>query len=64
LPPCWYALVAGVIGLKEINVKDPYDSPEEPRQCRRNVEKTVDELKRLLRRHWACFGGFALNTIP
>jgi acetoin utilization protein AcuC len=64
LPPCWYALVAGVIGLKEINVKDPYDPPEEPPQCRRNVEKTVDELKRLLRRHWACFGGFALNTIP
>jgi acetoin utilization protein AcuC len=64
LPLCWYALVAGVVGLKEINVKDPYDPPKEPPQCRRTAEKTIDELKRLLRKHWACFGGFALNAIP
>ena len=64
LPLCWYALVAGVIDLKEIKVEDPYNPPKEPSQCRRTVEKTIDELKRLLRRHWSCFGGFALNIIP
>ena len=64
LPLCWYALVAGVVGLKEINVKDPYSPPKEPPQCRRVVEKTIDELKRLLRRHWSCFGGFGLNIVP
>lgn len=64
LPLCWYALVAGAVGVKEINVKDPYSSTEEPPQCRRIVERTIDELKRLLRRHWACFGGFSLNVIP
>jgi len=58
LPLCWHALVAGMVGLKEINVEDPYPPPKEPPQCRRIVEKTVDELKRLLRRHWLCFGGF------
>ncbi|MGC8939834.1 MAG: histone deacetylase family protein [Candidatus Bathyarchaeia archaeon] len=64
LPICWYALVAGVIGLKELSVKEPYESPKEPPQCRRTVEKTLDELKRLLRRHWSCFGGFSINVIP
>jgi len=64
LPPCWYSLIAGAIGLNEINVKDPYNPPVEPAQCRRTVEKTLDELKRLLRRHWSCFGGFSLNIIP
>jgi len=64
LPLCWYALVAGVVGLKEISVKDPYDVPKEPSQCRGTVEKTLDELKRLLRKHWTCFGGYGLNTIP
>lgn len=64
LPLCWYALVAGVVGLKEINVKDPYEPPKEPPQCRKTVEKTLDELKRLLRRHWSCFGGFGLNIVP
>ena len=64
LPPCWYALVAGMVGIKEMNIKDPYDPPQEPSQCRRKVENTVDELKRLLRKYWSCFGGFGLNTIP
>jgi acetoin utilization protein AcuC len=64
LPLCWYALVAGAVGLKEINVEDPYNPPKEPPQCRRTVEKTVDELKRLLRKYWSCFGGFALNAVP
>jgi len=64
LPLCWYALVAGVVGLREINVEEAYAPPKEPPQCRRMVEKTLDELKRLLRRHWSCFGGFALNVVP
>jgi acetoin utilization protein AcuC len=64
LPLCWYALVAGVVGLKEIDIKDPYNPPVEPPSCRRKVESILDNLKRLLRRHWSCFGGFSLNTIP
>jgi acetoin utilization protein AcuC len=64
LPLCWYALVAGAVGLKEISVRDPYDPPKEPSHCRGIVEKTLDELKRLLRRYWSCFGGFGLNVIP
>ena len=55
LPLCWYALVAGVVGLKEINVKDPYDPPEEPPFCRKKVESTIDELKSLLKKKWMCF---------
>lgn len=64
LPMCWYALVAGVVGLKEVNVKEPYPVPNEPVQCRRIVDRTVDDLKRLLRRYWSCFGGFSLNVVP
>jgi acetoin utilization protein AcuC len=64
LPLCWFALVAGVVELKEIKLEDPSAPPKEPLQCRRTVERTVDELKRLLRKHWACFGGFGLNVVP
>jgi len=63
LPQCWYALIAAVVGIKEINVRDPYLPPKEPSQCRKTVDHTVDELKRLLRRHWSCLGGFGLNTM-
>ena len=55
LPLCWYALVAGVVGLEKINVKEPYNPPEEPSQCRKKVENTLEELKRLLKKHWSCF---------
>jgi acetoin utilization protein AcuC len=64
LPACWYALVSGVVGLEKIRVEDPHAPPEEPVECRKTVEKTLDELKRLLRKHWSCFGGFSMNTIP
>jgi acetoin utilization deacetylase AcuC-like enzyme len=64
LPLCWYALIAGVVGMNEIGVKEPYASPQELPHCRRTVEKTLDELKRLLREYWSCFGGFSLNTVP
>jgi acetoin utilization protein AcuC len=63
LPLCWYALVAGAVGLGEIHIKEPYDPPKEPSDCRKAVENTVDELKRLLRRHWACFGGFTISGV-
>jgi len=55
LPPCWYALAAGVVGLEDINIKDPYPPPEEPPHCRKVVEGTINELKRLLKKKWACF---------
>jgi acetoin utilization protein AcuC len=63
LPLCWYALAAGIIGLKEINVEEPIEPPKEPSNCRKTVENTVDELKRLLRKHWACFGGFTISGV-
>jgi len=55
LPLCWYALVAGVVGLEEINVKDPYNPPQEPPFCRKKVESRIDELKSLFKKKWACF---------
>lgn len=64
LPQCWYALAAGMVGLREIGVKELCPVPDEPVECRRAVERTVDELKRLLRKHWSCFGGYSLNTMP
>jgi len=55
LPLCWYALVAGVVGLDKIDVKDPYTPPEEPPFCRKKVESTIEELKSLLKKKWMCF---------
>jgi acetoin utilization protein AcuC len=55
LPPCWYALAAGVVGLEKISVADPFVSPVEPSWCRRKVRKTVVELKRHLRKYWRSF---------
>jgi acetoin utilization protein AcuC len=55
LPLCWYALVAGIVGLEDINVKDPYNPPEEPPFCRKKVESTIEELKGLLKKKWTCF---------
>ena len=63
LPLCWYALAAGVVGIEKMTVKEPYASPKEPSDCRRTVENTVDELKRLLRKHWACFQGFSISGV-
>jgi len=56
LPPCWYALSAGVVGLESIDVKDPYTPPVEPHYVRREVEDTLRNLKRLLSKYWKCFG--------
>jgi len=63
LPPCWYALVVGAMGLKHFDVEETEKPPKEPAPCRKTVEKTVDEVKRSLRSHWAGFGGFAMNTV-
>ena len=54
LPICWYALTAGAIGL-DFNIKEPYKPPEEPRGCRKIVEATIQELKKLLKKKWGCF---------
>jgi acetoin utilization protein AcuC len=63
LPLCWYALAAGVIGLDRIEVKEEHAPPNEPFDCRGTVESTIDELKKMLRKHWACFGGFSISGV-
>jgi acetoin utilization protein AcuC len=55
LPPCWYALMAGVIGLEAINVSDPYTPPVEPKEVRQTVENTLADLRQNLRPYWKCF---------
>jgi acetoin utilization protein AcuC len=55
LPPCWYALTSGVVGLEKIDVGDPSAPPLEPSWCRGKVRKTVAELKRVLGKYWRCF---------
>ena len=55
LPPCWYALTAGVVGLKTISVGDPVAPPVEPNWVRPTVKSTLKELKRLLKQYWRCF---------
>ena len=63
LPLCWYALIAGAAGFNGINVEEPCPRPTEPAHCRREVERTLDELKRLLRKRWSCFAGFAISGV-
>lgn len=55
LPPCWYALTAGVIGLEAINVSDPYTPPVEPKEVRQTVENMLADLRQNLRPYWKCF---------
>ncbi len=55
LPRCWYALLAGVVGLESINVTDPVPPPVEPRYVRPKVEDTLGKLKHLLKPYWKCF---------
>ena len=55
LPLCWYALAAGVIGVDAIDVKEPYEIPQEPKYCKRIVDKTLSELNGLLKPYWRCF---------
>ena len=62
LPLCWYSLIAGVAGL-DFHEKESREPPAEPAGCRGTVETTIDDLKRLLRKYWACFGGFTISGI-
>lgn len=55
LPPCWYALAAGVADVETINITDPSVPPAEPPWCRERVEATVKELRQVLKDYWACF---------
>lgn len=55
LPPCWYALTAGVVGLEAINVSDPYTPPVESDMVRRTFKNTLANLKRILKEYWKCF---------
>ncbi|MEM2440023.1 MAG: histone deacetylase [Candidatus Bathyarchaeia archaeon] len=55
LPLCWYALVAGAVGIQNFNLKEPYAPPVEPPFCRKKVEGVIEELKSLLRARWTCF---------
>jgi acetoin utilization protein AcuC len=55
LPLCWYALAAGVAGLDSINVKEPYEVPQEPDYCKKIVDDTLAELKNSLKKQWNCF---------
>jgi acetoin utilization protein AcuC len=55
LPSCWYALTAGVVGLKKIEIKDQTDPPIVPPWCHKQVEATVKKLKHILQKYWKCF---------
>jgi acetoin utilization deacetylase AcuC-like enzyme len=55
LPPCWYALTAGVVGLDRIDITEKYKLPVEPESVRPRVEGTLNELKKLLKNRWKCF---------
>jgi hypothetical protein len=52
-----------VVGIDKITVKENCAPPKEPPECKRTVENTIDELKRLLRKHWTCFQGFSISGV-
>ena len=56
LPQCWYALAAGIVGLETIDATDPYKPPVEPSYVRPKAKETLANLKRILKKHWKCFG--------
>ena len=55
LPPCWFALTAGVVGLETISVSDPYTPPVESDLAHGTIKNTLANLKRILRKYWTCF---------
>jgi len=55
LPPCWFALTAGVVGYETINVSDPYTPPVESDLTHRTVKNTLANLKQILKKYWKCF---------
>ena len=56
LPICWYALMAGAVGLESLDVVDPYPPPAESPWARRKVEETLRRLRAILSKYWKCFG--------
>ena len=63
LPMGWYALIAGAAGFSSVHLEESGLPPVEPAHCRRDVEKTIDELKMLLRKKWVCFGGYSISGV-
>ncbi|MBS7646649.1 hypothetical protein KEJ24_02260 [Candidatus Bathyarchaeota archaeon] len=55
LPLCWYALVAGAVGLQSFDLKEFFAPPVEPPFIRKKVEEVIEELKSLLKEKWVCF---------
>lgn len=61
LPSCWYALIAGMVGLKRVKIHDRQLPPDEPVHCREAVERTIDDLKRRLSKKWTCFNDSTIS---
>jgi acetoin utilization protein AcuC len=61
LPLCWYALIAGVIGLERATIDDRYLPPEEPEHCRETVERTINDLKKQLGKNWTCLDSSTIS---
>ena len=55
LPLCWYALIAGAVGLESIEVTEPYPPPKESAWVKRKAEEALRNLKRTLGKYWRCF---------
>jgi len=55
LPPCWYALTAGVVGIETKLLGDMLTPPVEPDFIRTKVENTLSDLKGILSKCWKCF---------
>jgi len=55
LPGCWYALAAGVIGLEDLDVEEPYPPPAESPWSRNKAMEMLQNLKRVLSKYWKCF---------
>lgn len=56
LPACWYALAAGVSGIKDIDLKEQQRPPQEPAIVHQKVKDMIRSLKNLLNDKWMCFG--------
>lgn len=52
---CWYALASGLVGLENIDIREPYVPPIEQSYCIRKVEETINEFNGLLKEKWSCF---------
>lgn len=55
LPSCWYALSAVVADVDNLQLTDPSEPPVEPPWCGERVKTTVNDLRRILKKHWECF---------